>query len=281
MTWRQARFALLTQHGKEALLGPLFFERFEATVERATGFDTDTLGTFTGEQARPDTQLATARRKATLASELSGLPRGLGSEGASAPGPLGFGAMGLELVTLVDLELGLEVTGRASGVGHHHHGVVREWAELEAGARAALFPSHGLCLGASPRASGGASTHLRKGLTDWAGLQAAFDEVKHHAEDGAVFYETELRAHLNPTRQTLIVAATRDLLERMSTECPACHTPGFGVVRRAPGLPCSECGTPTNDVRGDELGCIRCDFKELRPVAAPTADPRWCPACNP
>jgi hypothetical protein len=123
--------------------------------------------------------------------------------------------------------------------------------------------------------------HLRKGLTDWAGLQAAFDEVKHHAEDGAVFYETELRAYLNPTRQKLIVAATRDLLERMSTECPACHTPGFGVVRRAPGLPCSECGTPTNDVRGDELGCIRCDFEELLPVAPPTADPRWCPACNP
>jgi len=109
----------------------------------------------------------------------------------------------------------------------------------------------------------------------------AFDEVKARTDDGTVFYENELRAHLNPTRQALIVVATRDLLERMSSECPACRTPGFGVVRRVPGLPCSECGTPTNEVRADERACIRCDFKDLRPVVARMAEPRWCPDCNP
>jgi hypothetical protein len=79
--------ALLTQHGKELILGPLLLAELGCSVTHVTGFDTDQLGTFTRDQARPGSQLDAARRKAEIGMDLSGLPLGLASEGAFVPDP--------------------------------------------------------------------------------------------------------------------------------------------------------------------------------------------------
>ena len=42
-----ARFALLTQHGKEAAVAPPLREVLGARLDVVSTFDTDTLGTFT------------------------------------------------------------------------------------------------------------------------------------------------------------------------------------------------------------------------------------------
>lgn len=84
------RVALLTQHGKEAVLGEVLGEALACKVERIEGFDTDTLGTFTRDIARVGNQLEAARRKARIGMQLSGLPIGLASEGSFGPDPVTY-----------------------------------------------------------------------------------------------------------------------------------------------------------------------------------------------
>ncbi|MHB0889054.1 hypothetical protein [Acidithiobacillus sp.] len=57
------RVILLTKHGKEKVITPALKSRVGCLVEQMQGYDTDALGTFTREIPRPDTQLATVRKK--------------------------------------------------------------------------------------------------------------------------------------------------------------------------------------------------------------------------
>ena len=47
--YQDQTIAFLTQHGKEDLLRPLLAPALGCQLVRAEGFDTDTLGTFSGE----------------------------------------------------------------------------------------------------------------------------------------------------------------------------------------------------------------------------------------
>lgn len=67
------RITLLTQHGKERVIAPVLDAVPGCGVERMSGFDTDTLGTFTRDIPRAGTQIEVARRKARIGMELSGL----------------------------------------------------------------------------------------------------------------------------------------------------------------------------------------------------------------
>jgi hypothetical protein len=273
-----ARFALLTRHGKAQAISPPLRETFGATLELIDGFDTDTLGTFTREVPRAGTQLEAARRKALLACELSGLFLRLGSEGAFAPGPYGLGAWNHELLVLVDRERGLEVVGRAFEPGLHHHETVHTLNELHSFARTAGFPEHALVL----RPNGPDDPRTTKGIDSWLALGAAFDVTQREAVRGSVFVENDLRAHKHPSRMALIGRAAGDLMDRLRRRCPGCDAPGFGVVAVVTGLPCGDCGEPTRVPRADELGCVRCPRRELRPRdAQPLAEPSQCPFCNP
>jgi hypothetical protein len=60
------RVTLLTQHGKEGLIGPVFEALTEYRIALVTGFDTDLLGTFGRDIPRAGSQLDAARRKAHL-----------------------------------------------------------------------------------------------------------------------------------------------------------------------------------------------------------------------
>ena len=107
--YRGRRLALLTQHGKERVIAPALESALGCTVERAHGFDTDLLGTFTRDVPRAGSQLEAARRKAELAIELTGADAGLGSEGSVDRHPmLGFVDRNVELIVLVDRVRGIE-----------------------------------------------------------------------------------------------------------------------------------------------------------------------------
>ena len=277
--YKGARIALLTQHAKEQVLGPLFAAELGAALELVRGFDTDTLGTFTRETPRLGTQIEAARRKAEIAIERSGAACGLGSEGAFVPGPFGLGSWNIEVVVLVDRTSGIEVVGRAGAPGRHLHATLRSREELREFADRAGFPGHGLVV----RPDNERDPRMRKGIARSGELEVAFDEALRRSGTGAVFVESELRAHLNPTRMETIRAAGRDLTIRLREPCPACGAPGFGIVAKVPGLPCSECGAPTREAIADELGCVRCDFREERALAdsPSTASPAVCDYCNP
>jgi hypothetical protein len=273
-----ASFALLTKHGKERAIAPRFAEELGATVTMTDSFDTDTLGTFTREIPRFGNQLDAARKKAELAIELTGCPLGLGSEGSFTPGPFGLGSFNLEVITLVDRQRNLVITGAIRQPGHHASGTFDSWNAITEFAEKAKFPSHALVL----RPDDENHDHICKGLTDLEGLRTAYDECCALSKVGAVFAESDLRAHLNPTRMENIGAACDDLITRMLRNCPACTAPGFGLVRLEPGLPCSWCGEPTNDWKAEEFRCVACTHIESKPrTDRQKADPGFCPWCNP
>jgi len=276
--YQGARIALLTQHGKERVVAPRLRDVFGAELVVVRDFDTDTLGTFTRDVPREGIQLEAARRKAKLACELGGVSVGLGSEGAFVPGPFGFGAWNVELVVLVDEALGVEIVGRAREPGLFHHGTVRTIEELRAFACAADFPAHALVI----RPEGEDDPRVRKGLRTWDELEAAFIAVLRDAASGTVSIEHDLRAHLHPTRMANVDRAAEDLVERMSSPCPACGMPGFGRIGVVPGRPCRACGGPTMLPLAIEHGCVLCDHREQRPHGdAELADPYECEWCNP
>lgn len=276
MTYAGARVALLTQHGKELVLAPALRHGVGAFVEVAGGFDTDTLGTFTREVPRLQSQLETARKKATLAIDLSGLDIGLGSEGAFVPSPWGIGSWNVEVVMLIDARLGIEVVGTAQGPGRHAHGVARTLEELNDLARRADFPTHGLVV----RPDGPEAPGAVKGIRSWTMLRRVFRTARDAASDGAAFVENDLRAHVNPTRMEMIARAGTDLATRLATPCPGCGLPGFGWSESVPGMPCSECGTATDEPRADIHACVRCPHRDEHPRQG-EAPPARCPWCNP
>jgi hypothetical protein len=270
--------ALLTQHGKERVIGPRLQDRLSADLVVIGDFDTDTLGTFTRDVPRVGTQLEAARRKAMLACERSGLPYGLGSEGSFNPGPFGFGAWNVEIVVLVDREREIEIVGRASEPGLFHHRTLRTIEELREFATAASFPDHALAL----RPNDEDDPRVVKGLQTWEALESAFATTLQASSRGEVFVEHDVRAYLHPTRMANIDRAAQDLVTRIETSCPSCGTPGFGRVGVVAGLPCRECGNPTELPVEDEFGCVRCDYRERRPHGdAKFAEPHACPWCNP
>lgn len=273
-----AAFALLTKHSKERAIAPRFQEALGAGVLVIDTLDTDTLGTFTREVPRAGSQMEAARRKAELAIELSGLPLGLGSEGSFGPGPFGFLAANLEVIVMRDRNLGIEVAGVAVSPGHQAAGIFDGWERLEEFARSMLYPSHGLVL----RPDGQKDPRIFKDCGDFDSLREVFRKCASMSGEGLVFAESDLRAHRNPTRMETIGKACEDLLQRLQCHCPRCARPGFGLSKKLPGLPCSWCGSPTNDFRGEEWKCPACGFAEERlRQDATSADPGHCPKCNP
>lgn len=274
--WDGARVALLTRHGKERVLAPLLAGA-GLRVEVVDDVDTDRLGTFTREVPRFGSQLDAARKEAALAVERSGAAFGLGSEGAFGPGPFGLGAWNLELVVLTDARGTLELVGRAQEPGLHHHGVASTFDELSSLAVRAGFPEHGLVL----RPDRDDDPRIHKGVRSWPELERAFAAALAESATGRVFVENDLRAHQHPSRMATIARAGSDLVQRLTSLCPACHAPGFGVIAAVPGLPCLDCGTPTREALADALSCVRCEHRAKRPRALSAADPAHCDHCNP
>ncbi|MHB1874646.1 MAG: DUF6671 family protein [Streptosporangiaceae bacterium] len=89
-----------------------------------------------------------------------------------------------------------------------------------------------------------------------------------------------MRAHLCPTRRAVISQAARRLAERLGRACPACARPGYGAYRHEPGLPCGQCGLPSQAPAATITWCPACGHRQ-RETATGTADPAGCEFCNP
>ena len=99
---------------------------------------------------------------------------------------------------------------------------------------------------------------------------------------GSAFIQTDMRAHLNPTRMRAIERAALDLVRRFRSRCPVCSYPGFDVTERLPGLPCEWCAEPTQVIKREVLSCAACAHRIERPAGdRVAADPGNCDRCNP
>ncbi|MGQ9866358.1 MAG: DUF6671 family protein [Pseudanabaenaceae cyanobacterium] len=269
--WRSATVAIATMHGKERVIGPLLAEAWGLRALVPTGLNTDAFGTFTREIGRPGDALVTARRKAMAALDCTGGAIAVASEGSFGPHPdCPWAAVNRELVVLIDRVRGIELVGEAlSWETNYRQARVSTREEAQAFAEAVGFPDHGLVVGEV------------KGVRDWETLAQAVQTGLTQAADGTLWLETDMRAMHNPTRMQVIAQATQDLVAKGRSLCPACGWPGFAVTERLPGLPCACCGSPTLLTRSHRWVCQHCGHQKEEPVAETTADPTYCPFCNP
>jgi hypothetical protein len=263
-------------HHKEQVMAPLLERALGVRVAVATGLDTDAFGTFAGEVERAASQAETAKLKCQRALALTGADLAVASEGAFGPHPsLAFLPANVELVTLLDSRHLLQVTGQCLTTDTNFaQQTVRSWAEASTFAETAGFPAHGLVVR-------GPGSELAKGVSSPAQFRQLVDRAL--ALAGEARLETDMRALHNPTRMRAIGLATQDLLGRLQTACPWCGSPGFGLLRLLPGLPCSWCGLPTRLPLARVCACPKCghEVQEPLPDGRAEADPGYCEFCNP
>ncbi len=281
--------SLATRHGKERLLARPFRHGLDLSLVLASGFDTDRLGTFSGERPRPADALETCRRKAEAGMDDTGLDLGLASEGSfGAHAAIPWLTVGTEWLTFVDRRAGLLIVESlvAPRTNFDRRRVslrddIQDWLHRVG------FPSHGLIA----RPHGGdadvdgtaAGTPVIKGLHTEAALAGALSRCARASSDGSVWLETDMRAHCNPTRRAAIRALAFRLVRRIARPCPSCGAPGWGRCEGLVGLPCAWCGQPTERLRAEVWGCVACGHREEkpRPDGRRTADPGDCLHCNP
>lgn len=273
---------LATMHRKEEAIAPALISTLGLIVESTAGLDTDQLGTFSGEIAREGTMLEVAVRKARLGMSASGALLGLASEGSFGPHPaIPFLPAGMELLVFVDDERGTVVTESfIVEKTNFDHLVVLPGEVPNEFLQRIGFPEHGLIVRPN---EGEVAAALSKGVVDRDGLSQAIAAAAAASLDGRARLETDMRAHLNPTRmQSLAVLAGR-LAQRLARRCPSCGAPGFGRTGTRPGLLCEACGEPTEMVVAEIFGCAACDYTEERPRAdgLERAPAQYCPECNP
>ena len=270
--------AFLTQHGKESLVAPILEPFLGCKISQIEGYDTDQLGTFSGEVKRLDNQIETARKKARIGVELSNLPLAIASEGAFIPDPLGgLVPWNIEVVLWLDTKSNFEVIGIAQGPTLSLHKEIQTLADLENFANNANFPSHHLVL----RPESESDLRIHKGIADWDHLRQIFIDCQNQSTNGRVFVEHDHRAFCHPTRQVMIQRAVEDLVEKFQSICPQCTSPGFAKTGHKPGLKCQLCGNKTSMPVSFTLRCNNCHHTEEKPSSDTSADPRWCDVCNP
>lgn len=274
--------AFLSKHRKELWVGPVL-SRAGLQVHCVKDFDTDRLGTFSGEVERPAGQAETAVMKARKALELCrDASWGLGSEGAFNPHPSSpFITLNTEILALCARDTPACIMGRsASAAVTFAQREISNDEELKAFALSQGFPAYGIILKVT---KGGRIVASEKECITLEHLFKARQELARTYPDEKVLAETDLRAHRNPRRQAVITEAAEDLLKRWTTFCPECEQRGFGREESIPGLPCGFCHFPTRMPKAYVWRCPHCRYEETRKDAEmpQEADPSVCSICNP
>ncbi len=271
-----------TKHGKEQCVSRPFLAALGAMVHVPSQLDTDLLGTFTGEVPRIGSPKEVASRKARLAMQALAEPLGTANEGSFGPHPqFPWIYADLEIMVFVDEERGMELSESFFTTDcNFAHYVAATADDLEEFLHNAKFPSHALIVRPNDEIN---PAWLFKGIVEPKNLRSAIEACTKVSNDGLARIETDMRAHLNPTRRRAIRRAAFRLVRRIATHCPSCSAPGWGFAESVPGLPCSDCGLPTTLVKHEVHRCWRCTYETPQPRrdGRRSADPRDCQQCNP
>ena len=288
--------ALTTKHGKQnALALPL--RAGLGMLLQTVALDTDRLGTFTGEVERRGTPLETAVKKARLGMSKTGARFGLANEGSFGPHPLIPFIPGCqELIVFVDDELGIQVSESIiSAETNYSHTEASSIEELNDFLARAKFPSHGLIVRANKRKASvleKAAQILRatsiyepiyKGVQDSSLLSAAIFACGKVSANGSAYIETDMRAHMNPTRMRVLRTLGIKLARRLQSLCPECRCPGFGITGSKDTLRCEECGSPSDVPALEVHSCVkcRCEREFPRQDGITCVEATYCGHCNP
>ena len=276
----EGRKALLTsKHCKEKVIAPLAKESLGILVEVNNEVDTDIFGNFSGEIKRKNSPKTTVVEKCKFGLNRGNHDLGFASEGSFGPHPIiPFVPCNEELVCLIDLKNNWTFVGSSLTLETNFHGqYLSTREELEKFADRITFPSHAIIL----RIAEKEVKEIVKGIQDHQSLSDNFIRLK--SRYGKVWAETDMRAHLNPTRMKNIGLATQNLISKINSLCPYCQTPGFEVSSIQKGLPCSVCQWPSEVAISHLYQCKTCGNSKtiLYPNGKENIDPMYCQNCNP
>jgi len=268
-----------TKHEKEIVIAPILERELGVKCIVSQNFDTDELGTFSGEVERRDDPVTTARNKCLMAMELFNCDLAIASEGSFSPHPVIFFAPADdEIIIFIDKLNGLEILARElSTETNFNASEVKTKKELYDFAKIVKFPSHGLII----KNEKTNFTDIVKGITDYDHLNSTFNRFI--SDYGKAFIETDMRALYNPTRMKVIEQACIKLAEKINSICPGCNAPGFGITDAKQGLPCELCNFPTRATLSYIYTCQKCSYtmEEKYPNNKLKEDPMYCDFCNP
>ncbi len=283
MRYQNGRIACTTIHQKERFLGRACHKILGASlISSGDKINTDLLGTFSGEVERKQGPEETVRMKCLQGMECLGLDLGVATEGSFGPHPLiPFIPFHQEMIVFIDQQIGLTVFEKIVSVhtNYQRHVYHRDEHELTEIIQSTKFPSHGLMI----KPVGEDKGFMFKGVQELSLLKKALDVCASYSDDGSVVIETDMRAHMNPTRGYQIKKLGIRLFRRLSSLCPECSAPGFGRVGYQRGLPCEVCLCPTQLVISQIFSCQLCHYSEQKPIRSGIlcAEPKYCSYCNP
>jgi hypothetical protein len=277
--FQQRKLVIATKHGKESVIAPLVEDALGVQCMVLESFDSDQFGTFSGEVKRNQDALEAARMKCHAAMDASGCDLAIASEGSFGPHPIYFFAQADdEIVVFMDRKNGIEIWARELSTETNFNGkAISNWDELLNFAETVSFPSHALIV----RESADGVNNINKGIADKESLEGAFNLLMERC--GAAYVETDMRAMHNPMRMKVIEQATKKLVSKILSVCPSCSWPGFDVTNHKSGLPCSDCGMPTQSILSHIYCCVACGFsrEHFYPRGKETEEARYCDYCNP
>ncbi len=258
---------LVSKHKKGAIIAP-FLAKLGLRLQEYTDFDTDILGTFSGEIERTLSPKECALAKAKKACELANSDIGLGSEGSFGGGPMaGFVNWNQEIICYYQKPSNTVIYAIAEGpckIGNLKASSIEELlGKLSKHPGQHWIYRHG--------------AEAIKGLTQ-SQLIAGFESGEFNL---TVELEPDLRAMHCPERRAMIAKATEDLMRRLTNACPSCQRVDFVEKDVERGLPCQWCHAPTNLVKATIRKCEHCGYTETTKTANEFADPSQCQYCNP
>jgi hypothetical protein len=281
MKYKNKIIALTTIHGKEKAIAPSIKKILKASICEIN-HDTDLLGTFSGEVDRIGSVEEVLKRKCLLGCESSSIPYGIASEGSFIPYPP-FPFIGCDSESMLFLDLEDDIAICESLISTETNSNKLETDSLDEAlsfAETALFPSHAIII--RPNIWEDKSI-IFKGIQIKTDLEIAFTEAKKNSSDEKIKIETDMRAHMNPSRMKVIAALAEKLATRIASPCVKCNAPGFGIIRMEPGLHCEYCDAVTKLVKYEIYGCAKCghESSRLRSDGKSKASQSECEICNP
>ncbi len=277
--FQNRKLLIATKHQKEKVIAPILEKELGVSCFVDGTFDTDSLGTFTGEIERELDPISTAREKCIRAMKLNNCDLGIASEGSFGPHPtIFFISADDEFLIFIDSKNNIEIIERELSTFTNFNGKqIQSQQELLEFAQQSDFPKHGIIL----RKSKDENTDIHKGITDIETLKKTFEHL--YLKYNTVYVETDMRAMFNPTRMSVIEKATQKLVQKIKSACPQCQMPGFGITDAKKGLECSLCGSLTNSTLSYIYICQHCQYtkEEMYPNKKTKEDPMYCDFCNP
>lgn len=267
------KILLVTMHGKEQAIAPVFEQQFNATIDVAKGINTDLLGMFSGEIKREKSAKETVLKKCW--EGLKQYPEydfAIASEGSFGSHPDSvYLPYNEEWLVFVNKQNN-EVVYAKSGTTETNYTSREITSESDLEGFLKRFEDTLFII---------KSTNSEKVISK--GVKHFNDILPLLKQHSKILIETDLRAMNNPLRMKNIAKAAQKLAEALKSDCPSCGKLGFVVKKPIPGLACELCGFPSAYPKNHLKVCDHCGEEAVvEPVHGQKyLDPQYCQICNP